>query len=126
MFGDATGNTGSLATSESCYDMVRRCLDLWVLPYRMRYPRANPPVRERIDTMNDALYDVEGRIHVKIHPRCVRLITDLKEVKSDVAGLLDKRDHALSHASDALGYQIHYLRPLWRRSVKRVGGRFSV
>ena len=127
VFGDATGNTGSLATSESCYDIVRRCLDLWLLPHCMRYPRANPPVRERIDTVNDALCDVEGHIHVKIHPQCVRLITDLKNVKSDAAGLLDKRDHALSHASDALGYQIHFLRPLWRRSsLKVVGGRFNV
>jgi hypothetical protein len=98
VFGDATGQTGNVITSESCYDMVRKMLTLWRIPHRCRIPAANGPVRERIDTVNEALCDVEGRVHAKISPTCTRLIADFREMRSDVNGLEDKHDHALSHA----------------------------
>jgi hypothetical protein len=126
VFGDASGSSQWAGTSESCYDIVRAKLDAMGLSYRIRHLAANPPVRERIDTFNEALRDVEGTIHFKVHPRCARLLADLRSLRTDAAGLEDKRDHALSHASSAAGYWVHYLRPLWRTRVPAVAGRFSV
>jgi hypothetical protein len=126
IFGDASGNAKWAATSESCYDVLRQKMNTLGIPYRVRVPASNPPVRERVDTLNEALCDVEGVRHIYVHPNCVRLIEDCKAMKPDEHGLIDKHEHNLSHASDALGYAVVYLRPLWRHGNKdRVGGRMG-
>ena len=126
VFGDATGNSQWMGTSESCYDIVRQCFSVWRLTYRVRRLPANPPIRERLDCVNEALCDVEGKIHLKVNPRCVRLLADFKTQKADANGLPDKRDEALGHSADAVGYWVDYLRPLWQTHVQTPGGRFSV
>ena len=119
VFGDASGNSQWAGTSESCYDIVKQRLNAWKLTYQVRHTKANPPVRQRIDTFNEALRDVECKVHYRCHPRCVRLIADFKELRTDVNGLEDKHDHALSHASSADGYRVDFLRPLWRSGVQQ-------
>jgi hypothetical protein len=128
VFGDATGETGNIITSESCYDRIRQHLVLWKVPFLVRHLNANPPVRERLDCVNEALRDVEGNTHVQVRPGCARLLADFRELKSDAAGLEDKHDHMLSHASSAFGYWVNFLRPLWRPKpgAKSVGGRVGV
>jgi hypothetical protein len=69
---------------------------------------------------------VEGKVHLKVHPRCARLLADFKTQKTDADGLPDKRDEALGHSADALGYWVEYLRPLWLKHGPAVTGRFSV
>ena len=125
VFGDSTGLTPQVVTSESCYQAVFSRLQAAGIPYRRRVPKAQPPVKESMMAYNDALRDVENRVHYLIHPRCVRLLVDMKDLKTDEDGLLDKRDFRLSHASDAERYRVHYLRPM---RVKREAqmGRFSV
>jgi len=125
VFGDASGRNEWAGTGESDYDIVRQKLEGLGLPHRLRVPRANPPVKDRINTINEALCDVDERVHYRVHPRCERLIDDFRKLKTDESGLIDKRDRVLSHASDAEGYRVHYLRPL-RRPLRRAAGRFSV
>ena len=126
VYGDAAGGSQWMGTSESCYDIVRQCFSVWGLTYRVRRLRANPPIRERLHCVNEALCDVEGKVHLKVHPRCSRLLADFKTQKTDVDGLPDKRNKALGHSADAVGYWIDYVRPLWRTRKPGVGGRFSV
>ena len=127
IFGDASGNSQWAGTSESCYDIVRQKLNALQLPHRVRHLTANPPIRERIDAVNECMSDVKGARHFHCTPRCKRLIADFRGMKSNTDGLIDKREHALSHASDAVGYWIHYLRPLWRAELgMKVGGQFGV
>jgi hypothetical protein len=76
--------------------------------------------------VNDALRDVEGKIHLRIHPRCTRLIRDFKLMRADENGLEDKREHSLSHMSSAMGYKAVFLRALWIDRRKTVGGRIGV
>lgn len=126
IFGDATGNNQWAGTSESCYDILKQKLNQLGLKYRVRVPNKNGPVREGIDTVNEALRDIDGKIHVKIHPRNNYLIEDFKKLKPDQHGLIDKREHALSHSSDSFRYWCTYLRPLWRYSKKdKIGGRLG-
>ncbi|HNX27376.1 MAG TPA: terminase family protein, partial [Phycisphaerae bacterium] len=126
VFGDASGDNEWAGTAESCYTIVRQYLDKLSIQYRMRVMKKNPPVLERINTFNEALCDVDKKIHYRVHPRCKRLIADFKKLKSDAGGLIDKREHALSHASDAEGYRVHYLRPLRSVSKMKDEARFIV
>jgi hypothetical protein len=113
VFGDATGTQERAETTETAYQQVRSWLAVSGWPHRVYVPASNPPIRDRIDTFNEALRDVDGEVHYKIHPiNCPRLRQDLKTLKADEQGLIDKRDLKLSHASDAEGYRLCQLRPL--------------
>lgn len=111
VFGDSSGNARTLTTSESCYDLVKQKLNQMGVAYRIRVPAQAPGVRNSIDDFNEALCDVNDQVHYLIHPRCEKLITDLKKVQPDKAGYPDKDvDPDLTHASDAERYRVTRIR----------------
>lgn len=112
VFGDASGNAEWAGTGESSYYILRTGLDQLGIPHRVRVPAANPRVVDRINAYRVAMKDGDGDVHWKCHPRCVHLIEDLKRMRTGADGSpLDKSEKRLSHASDAEGYRIEYLRP---------------
>lgn len=128
VFGDASGRGEWVGTSESHYMVLTSCLDRIGLKgkWRLRVPSANPRVADRVNSVQAALRDMKGRSHVLIHPSCSVLINDLKSVKWDDKGKeLAKKNVALTHATDAIGYWVFKRRPLRFRSTSRAG-RFSV
>ena len=127
VFGDATGRSEWSGTGESNYQLLKESLEnLGVPRYTIRVPKANPMVVDRVNAMNVAFKDLLGRVHWLVHPRCVRLVTDLHDVKTTDEGLIDKANGDLTHASDAEGYRVAYLRPARVRQRQTVGGRFGV
>ena len=127
IFGDASGNARSTQTAETSYDLIKSFLNRKSVGYHIRVPSANPPIRERVDTLQEAIRDIEGVIHYRIHPDCKRLRLDLEELRRGEDGLPDKHsDSAMSHASDASGYAVARLRPIARQAVnqqrKAMGG----
>ena len=97
IYGDATGESQWAGTSESCYDLVRQMLQAAGLRYRVRHLTGNPPIRESIDASNEALCDVLGRHHVLIASRCAGLIRDIRSMKTDISGTIDKSDNEIGH-----------------------------
>ncbi len=114
IFGDATGANRWAGTGESCYQVLVNALGELGWPCRLRVPRSNPPVTDRVNAMNLAMADMAGRSHWVCHPRCVRLIDDLQQLRRDAHGRVDKSDPTRGHASDAESYRVWYLRPLVR------------
>lgn len=112
IFGDASGKSKSAATADSCYDLIVARLAKSNLRFRMRVPAANPPISNRVQAFNEALKDMDGKSHFQVHPRCVRLLADFKNQKTDADGFPDESDIELGHAVAAEGYRVHYLRPL--------------
>jgi len=111
VYGDATGASATAATGEACYDLVRTKLARMGLPYRVLVPMSNPAIVNRVMSVNDALSDVDGLAHVKIHPRCERLIHDFRNLYTGLDGMPDKTDQSMSHSSEAAGYFIYAIRP---------------
>jgi hypothetical protein len=111
-FGDASGRNRLTGHNESNWDYVKQGLDLLGVNYRIRVPAANPFIEERVNAFNAAMLDLSGNVHCKLHPRCQRLICDLETMTRGQDGALDKSDASLSHASDAVGYAVWYLRPI--------------
>jgi len=64
-------------------------------------------------------------VHWRCHPRCERLIEDIKLVHLDEHGLPDKKNHSLTHASDAEGYRVEYLRPARATRRPTIGGQWG-
>lgn len=125
IFGDATGSSRWAGTGESCYEILEQALRNQGLEYRIRVPRVNPPAVDRYNAMNVAMLDLQGKTHWVCTSRCVYLLNDLRQMKRNQLGEVDKRDKKLSHASDAEGYRVVYLRPA-RVKVVRRPGRFTV
>lgn len=127
VFGDATGKSESWQTGRSSWAIVEDRLSTLGCLVRTRVPEKNPPVIDSLNAVNMALRDAGGTSHYRVHPRCVRLIDDFRNLRTDEHGLIDKADQHLSHGTDCERYRIHYLRPLGMRpSLLPVGGRFSV
>lgn len=80
----------------------------------LRYPKeGNPLVRDRLASVNGALY--HGR--VTIDPRCRGLIRDLINVSLDDAGDIAKSNAELSHLSDGFGYVVNKVMPVRYQSA---------
>jgi len=124
IFGDASGESRWAGTGETQYDLIRESLENWGIPYRLRVPSGNPPVVDRINAFNVALLDLHGRPHWRCHPRCKRLIADLIRLRRTAAGEINKQNPELSHASDAEGYRVWYLRPV--RTPPKTNNRVNV
>ena len=125
VYGDATGDAKWAGTGMSCYQILRQGLQDMDIPHRLRVPRANPLQVDRINAMNIAMMDLKGDVHWRCHPRCKLLINDLKKVKTDERGKLDKQNLALTHASDAESYRVSYLRPARVDGREHIGGQIG-
>lgn len=116
VFGDASGSAKSVVGGQSAIEAARIGLGNVGVPstaIRIRIPKANPRVADRVAAVNDALCDSTDRPHVYLsRDAAPRLVIDLQSVQTDDAGGLDKSDPMLTHPSDAFGYMVHYLRPL--------------
>lgn len=126
IFGDATGRTETVITSESSYQAVIRKVNRMGIEYRRRVPKKNPPIMSSLAAFNDTLCDSDGQCHYVIHPRCERLLVDMKELRTDDQGLIDKADRELSHASDAERYRVNFVRPLRRDYDDDANARYAV
>lgn len=111
VYGDAAGSTAHTVTGNSDYFLIRDFFrGLPGLRLELRVPRANPPVRDRVNTVNARLLNAAGERSLFIHPRCTELIADLEQVgyKPGSSQLDKESDPARTHTSDALGYYIWY------------------
>lgn len=126
-FGDASGGArGSAKVAGSDWDLIRRELGP-VFGQRLFFevPAANPAVRARINAVNTRLKAGDGAVRLMVDPsRAPHVVKDLEGVRllTGGSGEIDKRaDPALSHISDALGYQVAAVFPVTTGGEARVG-----
>ncbi len=113
IYGDASGNSRSSKSGRTDYELIRECFrhhsDFSI---NLRPNSGNPIVRDRVNTMNNALCSASKGRRVFIDPKCRELIKDLRQVhwKRDSAGNpigeLDKSEQQRTHLSDALSYLV--------------------
>jgi PBSX family phage terminase large subunit len=113
IYGDASGNSRSSRSTRTDYELIRDVFRKYPdINIQLRQNRANPLVRDRVNTINNALCSASEEHSVLIDPKCRELIKDLRQVrwKRDTAGNptaeLDKSDPQRTHVSDALSYLV--------------------
>lgn len=120
--GDATARARNTRASESDYAQIRG--DKRFDKARVLYPSANPPVHDRFAACNALLCNAEGTRRLFVSPRCTHLIHDLG-TRAYKAGTREVDDYGdVGHITDAMGYPIHYMRPLV--GAQTVGGQIFV
>jgi hypothetical protein len=110
IYGDATGNSGHTSqTSGTDYDIIKKYLRDQGIKYKMCVQSKNPPVKDRLNAVNDVCFQDDGLV---IPQSAKMLVRDLDNVryKRDSSGnttsVLDKSQKDLTHISDAFGYVI--------------------
>jgi len=124
-YGDATGGArGSAKVAGSDWDLIRAVLKP-TFGERMfiDVPRANPPERARVNSVNTRLLTADDRPHMLVNvTACPMLVKDFEGVTllEGGSGELDKKlDSKLTHWSDGLGYYIHRRFPFGAASIKQ-------
>jgi hypothetical protein len=112
LFGDASGGNEHASRGESCWDVVQECLNSKGIPHTIKLPGRNPEISDRVNSVVMAMRDGRANPHYRIHDDCERLIRDYRKMKWNPEGDMDKKDKKMSHASDAEGYRINFLRPI--------------
>ncbi len=107
VYGDASG-AAMQTTGYSDYQVIRNYFGSRMARVSYRVPKANPPVRERVSTMNARLRNAKGDARLFVDPKCVELIDDFEQVSyQENSTQIDKdKDRRRTHLSDALGYLI--------------------
>ena len=105
IYPDATGSARKTSASQSDHDILRQ------YGFKVLAPKANPQVRDRVNSVNKLLKD--RRLTVE---NCPNLIMDL-ERNVWRNGDIDKRDPEQSHSSDALGMACSWLFPTVERKI---------
>ena len=80
LYGDATGEARS-TSSRTDYELIRiffRARSQFKL--ELDIPRSNPPVRDRVNSVNLMLRNEAGEMRTRVHPEYRELITDFQEV----------------------------------------------
>lgn len=130
IYGDATARSEWAGTAASLYDELSQALAATMpqVKFRLRIRDSNPPVVDRINAVCVAILDLSGRIHLVVDDEeCELLKGDIGAARWDKTGKnLDKSNPAHTHATDALGYWIHFRRPMRRIEQDSVMGRVSV
>lgn len=114
--GDSTGNSRNTKATKSDYDLIKTALDGYDITWTDGTPASNPPVKQRVNTMNTRLRNAAGTSTFFYHPgNCPKLTKDFERVawKVGAESLLDQvKDKTLTHASDGVGYAVCVYAPI--------------
>ena len=129
VYGDATGGADrTSATGGNDWDLVKQILYRHYGQDRVhfRVPLANPSERDRVNSVNSRLQTLTNKIRLIVDPsKAPKTVKDFEGVQcvEGGSGEIDKKkDTALSHLTDAIGYYIHKEFPV----KKAVGGMADV
>lgn len=116
--GDATGESRNTKATKSDYAIITEELSKAGITWRNITPESNPPVKERVNTVNARLRAADGSVNLWYHPvNCPKLKRDVERVswKQGAQNILDQTsDTSLTHASDSIGYPVVVKAPIER------------
>lgn len=102
---DASGAYNATSGTSSDGTIMRKA------GFRVEHDWTNPKVIDRIHSVQALILNAEGRVRLRVHPRCQELIRCLMGQVWDRWHKPDK-SQGLDHLPDALGYLAHKLFPI--------------
>lgn len=114
--GDPSGTARRSSASESDYAIITGALRDASIPFENITPKEAPGVKDRVNNVNAKWKSADGQRHMWLHPdNCPALKKDSLRVvwKKGMDGVIDKKKNpALTHASDAIGYPVSEIAPI--------------
>jgi hypothetical protein len=114
VYGDASGRAKSSQTGKSDYELMQLAFSNYPTQFEIRVPRANPPVKDRLNAVNRVLIGKGDAPRVTIDSvGAPELVADLEQVRMNKSGMgimksSDPNDpyYYRTHSSDGFGYFI--------------------
>lgn len=115
--GDATGKARRTSATESDYAIIYNALKDSGFIVESRVSDSNPPVKERVNTVNARLRSASGEVSFTFDQiKCPKLLGDFRKVswKQGAEATLDQDGHnsMLTHCTDSVGYLLCEIMPL--------------
>ena len=115
IYPDASGGNRSTNASQTDIEILSG------YGFSNQSPRSNPPVRDRVASVQALLCNGKGESRLQIHASCRKLIESMELQSYTEKGEPDK-ESGYDHMADALGYLIwREFNPLFARSGKPTG-----
>lgn len=105
--GDASGDARDTRSILSDYDLIKKFLNSHNVPYEMKVPRSNPPIRTRHNRVNAYCLNDKGETRLYLYQGCVKTDEGLRLTALKKGGQYiedDSKDY--QHITTALGYGI--------------------
>lgn len=80
-------------------------------------PKANPPVKDRVNSVNAAFRNAEGERKLFVNDLQCPALADALEQQPWAANGEPDKSLGIDHALDALGYSVHWIFPIIKRQV---------
>ena len=110
VYPDATGSARSTTSNKSDHQILRDH------GFNVISRKNNPPIIDRLNSLNRMLTDANGKVRMTVDPKCIHLIKDLEQVQRSRDGKIEKlKDISLTHALDACSYYIALKHPVVQR-----------
>ncbi len=108
VYGDASGASKHTTSELSDYEVMKEFFRSRGGRVRIKVPRTNPSIRDRVGLMNAKLRNAADESELFVSPRCKELIDDFEQVayEEDSTQIDKTKDRHRTHASDALGYLV--------------------
>ena len=115
VYPDASGGNRSTNASQTDIEILSG------YGFSNQSPRSNPPVRDRVASVQALLCNGKGESRLQIHASCRKLIESMELQSYTEKGEPDK-ESGYDHMADAVGYLIwREFNPLFARSGKPTG-----
>ena len=123
--GDASGKYRKTQSRYSDYAIIQNTLSRANYRTNFNLRRFNPPILNRINAFNRQVFDVEGKRHFFVHPRCRWLIYNMRKLCFKPGSSIvdaptpaeveeDEDKLYLGHIFDAASYMVEYFKPVVR------------
>lgn len=121
--GDASGKYRKTQSRYSDYAIIINALSKAGYHYRLNLRNFNPPVSARVNAFNNQIYTYDGKRNILVHPRCKRLIYNMKYLRyKEGTSIIDEATPSqiaddsdklyLGHIFDAVSYMVEFFKPI--------------
>jgi hypothetical protein len=123
--GDASGSYRKTQSKYTDYMIIINALGKNGYRYNLNIHRKNPPISARVNAFNNMVFTNDGERKVLVHPRCEKLIYNMKNLKYKEGTSIidaptpnqiqeDDKKKYLGHIFDAVSYMVEYFKPVLR------------
>lgn len=103
---DASGQARKTSSKTTDHMIMRNA------GFTLKVKGNNPPVLDRIASVNANLKSAEGDIRLHITPNCKNVIKSISQQVYKEGTRIPEKDGKIDHMSDAVGYLVHWLNPI--------------
>ena len=115
VYPDASGQANKTNSVKSDHNILRE------FGFIIKANRSNPPVIDRIASVNSGFKTANGETRLTIDPGCKNMIKCLTHQTYKEGTRIPDKDTGYDHMNDALGYVVHGLMPIKRPTVNTHG-----